>query len=77
MASKGLTEAWRGAEAAKPSNWRIRGVVCGPREVDPQIHGTGWVAWAVGPDGTRLQGTGDSPHDALLALTVRLKELST
>ena len=39
MAGKGLTEAWRGAAAAKPSDWAIRGVVCGPREVDPAIRG--------------------------------------
>jgi hypothetical protein len=27
MASKGLTECWRGAMAAKPSDWTLRGVV--------------------------------------------------
>ena len=35
MASKGMTDAWNGAWAAKPSTWRIMGVMCGPREVDP------------------------------------------
>lgn len=30
MAPEGLTEAWRGAMAAKPSDWTLRGVVCGP-----------------------------------------------
>ena len=76
MASKGLTEAWRGAMAAKPSDWTLRGVVCGPREVDPNIHGSGWVAWAVGPDRERVSGDGASPEDALLALTVQLRELN-
>ena len=76
MAAKGLTEAWNAAMAAKPSDWTLRGVVCGPREVDPQIRGSGWVAWATGPDGGRLQGTGESPHEALGALTVQLKEMS-
>ena len=38
MASKGLTECWREAMAAKPSTWRLMGVVCRPREVDPNIH---------------------------------------
>lgn len=75
MAAKGLTELWNGAMAAKPSDWTLRGVVCGPREVDPQIRGSGWVAWATGPDGARLQATGESPHDALATLTIQLRGL--
>lgn len=35
MAGKGLTGGWRGAMAAKPSDWRLMGAVCGTREVDP------------------------------------------
>ena len=77
MASKGLTEAWRNAEAAKPSTWTIRGVVLGPREVDPRVSGPRWGAWAVGPDGERLQAEGESPRDALQSLTVQLRGLST
>lgn len=73
MAAKGLTEAWRGAMAAKPSDWTLHGVVCGPREIDPKVPGSGWVAWARGPNGERLQGDGTSPEDALLALTVELR----
>ncbi len=73
MASKGLTEAWNGAMAAKPSDWTLRGVVCGPRWADPVIDGSGWVAWATGPNGGRLQGNGESPHDALSSLTVLLR----
>ena len=76
MAAKGLTEAWRGAEAAKPSDWTIRGVVLGPREVDPAVRGPRWAAWAAGPNGERLQAEAESPHDALMALAVRLRELS-
>lgn len=75
MAAKGLTEAWRGAEAAKPSDWTIRGVVLGPREVDPRVSGPRWAAWAVGPNGERLQTPGESPNDALTTLALRLKEL--
>ena len=73
MAARGLTELWNGAMAAKPSDWTLRGVVCGPREVDPTIRGSGWVAWATGPDGERLEGTGESPHDALVGLTIQLR----
>ena len=76
MAGKGLTECWRGAMAAKPSDWTLRGVVCGLREVDPAIRSSAWVAWAIGPIRERLQGEGDSPHDALVALTVQLNGLS-
>ncbi len=76
MAGKGLTECWRGAMAAKPSTWAIRGVALGPREADPAIRGATWAAWATGPNGERLQAHGDSPEDALLALTVQLRGLS-
>ena len=38
MASKGLTECWRDAMAAKPSTWKLMGVACGPREADPKVH---------------------------------------
>ena len=59
----------------KPSDWTIRGVVCGPREVDPAIRGPEWVAWATGPDHGRVQGTGQSPEDALFSLTLELRRL--
>jgi len=71
MASKGLTECWRDAMAAKPSTWKLMGVACGRREVDPSIHSADeWCAWARGPDRERLEGRGTGPHDALLQLTV-------
>jgi hypothetical protein len=59
----------------RPSNWTIRGVVVGPREVDPRISGPRWAASAVGPDGEWLQAEADSPHDALMSLAVRLREV--
>jgi hypothetical protein len=52
-----------------------RGVAIGPREADPAIRGATWTAWATGPNGERLQAHGDSPEDALLALTVQLRGL--
>ncbi len=55
---------------------RIRGLVLGPREADPVIHGRSWVAWAVGPNGAKVSGKGESPEDALLQLTVELKRVS-
>jgi hypothetical protein len=76
MAAKGLTESWRGAEAAKPSTWRIMGVVTGPREADPAIEGEEWCAWARGPKDERVEGRGPSAEDALQTLTMDLKELS-
>jgi hypothetical protein len=30
-----LTQAWTRAGASKPHGWTLRGVVLGPREVDP------------------------------------------
>ena len=76
MASKDLGKLWNAAMAAKPSDWTLRGVVCGPRWADPVIHGSRWAAWATGPNGERLQGDGPSPHDALTAMTVQLRGLS-
>ena len=67
----------RGAGTAKPSNWQLMGVVCGPREIDPVIRSTEeWCAWARGPKGERIEGRGTSPQDALQQLTVHLKGLS-
>ena len=76
MASRGLTECWRAAAAAKPSDWRLMGVVCGTREVDPAVRNPEeWCAWARGPNKERLEGRGPSPEDALTTLALRLKEL--
>ena len=76
MAAKGLDAAWRAAEKAKPSGWRLAGLVCGPREVDPNIRiPDEWCAWARGPNKERVEGRGDSPHEALVELTERLEGL--
>jgi hypothetical protein len=58
--SKGLTQSWIAAQATLPPEWRLMGVVCGPREVDPQIHSDSWVAWARAPNGERVDGPADS-----------------
>jgi hypothetical protein len=34
-----LAQAWTSAEAAKPPEWHMMGVVRGPRQVDPVIRG--------------------------------------
>ena len=75
MAAKGLTEARRSAEAAKPSDWTIRGVVLGPREVDPRVNGSRWAAWAVGPTVSGSRPKPRALNDALMELAVRLREL--
>lgn len=50
---------------------------CGVRQADRSIHSAEeWCAWARRPDRERLEGRGSGPHDALMALTVQLKELS-
>lgn len=74
---KNLTEAWREAAAAEPSDWTIHGVVRGPRVADPAIEDERWVAWARGPgDDPPVEGSGDSPEDALLSLANALKSLA-
>ena len=53
------------------------GVACGSREVDPKVNiAEEWCAKARGPNKERLEGRGSGPQDALLELTVKLKELS-
>ena len=76
----GLSKAWVAASAALPHGWSIRGVARGPREVDPQIHGESWVAWAR-PDEDRpelppsVEGQGESADQAVNALANALREL--
>jgi hypothetical protein len=71
---KGLTQSWTAAMATLPPEWRLMGVVCGPREVDPQIHSDSWVAWARGPNGERVDGQADSAQGALDALTNAMRK---
>ena len=68
-----------GAKPWLPS--RQRGVswalYVAPREVDPNINSAEeWCAWARGQNRERLEGRGTGPHNALLAITVKLKDLS-
>jgi hypothetical protein len=32
---KGLSQSWIAAQATLPPEWRLMGVVCGPRAADP------------------------------------------
>ena len=74
--AKGLSEAWRAAEAATPADWWLMGVAC--------LHGANpntrtaeeWCAWASGPHHERLEGRGESADDALRELTAHLEGLS-
>jgi hypothetical protein len=56
MPKPGLTGSWIAGEATLPPEWRLMGVVRGPREVDPKISSDSWVAWARGPKGERVDG---------------------
>ena len=71
---KGMTQSWIAAQATLPPEWRLMGVVCGPREVDPQIHSDSWVAWARGPKGERVDGQADSAQGALDALANAMRK---
>ena len=62
MASTGLTKCSRDASAAKPSDWRLMGVACRPREVDPKVHSADeWCAWAARSE----QGTAGGQRQTL------------
>ena len=45
----------RGIQAGR---LEAHGGLRGPREVDPVIRSESWLAWAVGPNGERAEGTG-------------------
>jgi hypothetical protein len=75
MASKDLSACWRGAMAAKPPSWRPMGVTCASTGLAPEHRSDGWVAEACRPDGACERAEADSPEDALLALTVQLREM--
>jgi hypothetical protein len=70
-----LAQAWTRAEASKAHGWTLRGVVLGPREIDPAIRSKTWVAWARGPDGERVHGEDEYPEQALLDLAKKLAPL--
>jgi hypothetical protein len=71
---KGMTQSWIAAMATLRPEWRLMGVVRGPREVDPQIHSDSWVAWARGLNGERVDGQADSAEGALDALTNAMRK---
>jgi len=60
--------------ASRSPEWRLMGVVRGPREVDPRIHSDSWVAWARGPKGERVDGQADSAQGALNALANEMRK---
>jgi hypothetical protein len=77
----GLNRSWIEAEAALQLEWEIRGLVLGPRLADPAIDGARWVAWARPKGGSKaeelppVEGSGESPHQALNNLAKRLREM--
>jgi hypothetical protein len=69
-----LTEAWIVAESTVPPEWRLMGVVRGPRDANPRITSDSWVAWMRSPEGIQVEGTGETPDQALLALADTMRE---
>ncbi len=74
MPKADLTESWIVAESTVPPEWRLMGVVRGPRDANPRITSDSWVAWMQSPEGIRVEGTGDTPEQALLALADTMRE---
>ena len=61
----GMSKDRTSASAMLPrgGGWEICGVVKGPRQADPALHGSTWTAWATG-DGNRVEGQGDTTEEA-------------
>jgi len=72
----GMSKYWTDASAMLPKGgeWEIRGVVKGPRQADPAIHGATWTAWATGED-LRVEGHGDTAEDAMADLANQLRAI--
>lgn len=68
-----LGRAWINAEAAKPHGYQLMGVARGPREVDPKIMGSSWVAWARSESGPPIEASGAFPEEALNNLAAKLR----
>ena len=51
------------------------GVVREPRDADPAIDSESWLAWAIGPNSERVDGTGSYPEQALQMLAVNLRRM--
>ena len=76
MALAGMSKYWTSASAmlARGGDWELRGVVKGPRQADPAIHGLTWTAWAAG-DGQRVEGHGVTAEEAMADLANQLRAI--
>jgi hypothetical protein len=70
----GMPKYWTQASAQLPHGWELRGVVKGPRQAEPTIHGSTWTAWATG-DGQRVEGHGDTAEEAMADLANQLRAI--
>jgi len=72
----GMSKYWTSAMAMLPrgGDWELRGVVRGPRQADPVIHGSTWTAWAA-CDGQRVEGHGDTAEEAMADLANQLRAI--
>jgi hypothetical protein len=70
----GRSKHWTAASAQLPQGWELRGVVKGPRQADPAIHGSTWTAWAAG-DGQRVEGHGETAEEAMADLANQLRAI--
>jgi hypothetical protein len=70
-----MSKYWTEASAMLPrgGDCELRGVVKGPRQADPAIHGATWTAWATG-DG-RVEGHGDTAQEAVQDPAIRLRRI--
>jgi hypothetical protein len=75
MQERKLTHVWIQVEASLPLEWTLMGVVREPLEEDPQVPSDNWVAFAVGPEGERVEGVGAAAVSALTNLEHELAKL--
>ena len=70
----GMSKHLTTAPAQLPQGWEICGVVKGPRQAEPAIHGSTWTAWAAGDD-ERIEGHGDTAEEAMADLANQLRAI--
>jgi hypothetical protein len=77
MEPQGLNAAWKAAEAALPTGWKLDGLRCGSTGLSPEHRSEDWVAVAVAPDGTERSVQAADPFAALEALAALAASLAS
>ncbi len=75
MTTADMTALWRATEAAKPPSWELVGLRSTSTGLRPEQRSERWLAEACGPDDGCIRVEASTGEDALLKLTLKLRQL--